>query len=101
VPDEQARHWVVEPPAPGEISLHIALGDGVQLTPEQETALVELVRSLETDDAEVVGHSPTGCTRLSRCPDLMCEPLCEQVRCSLSNVGQGWNVMGTFGSSPT
>jgi hypothetical protein len=98
--DDGVRHWIVEPPAPGDISLRLALGDGAHLTAEQETALVALVQSLEADDAEVTGHSPTGCGNHSRCPELMCEPLCEQVRCNLSNVGQSWNVMGTFGSTP-
>lgn len=94
--DDDARRWVVEPPEPGEISLHMALGDGVQFTAEQETALVALVRTLEAGDAEVTGYE--GCKNLSRCPTLVCGPLCENVRCNLSNLSQGWNVMGTFGT---
>ena len=46
---------------PGEVSLHLAFGEGVQLTEEQEAAVSALLRSLEAVDAEVTG--------LAKCPE--------------------------------
>ncbi len=107
MPDETegGRQWIVEPPpAPGEVSLYLAVGDGADLTAEQEAALSALLRSLESGDAEVVGHSKN-CTRLSECLDLKCSKMtCNPLQCSsllrvAASTGasaQGWNLMGSF-----
>src|SRR5690348_11203531 len=101
-----ARRWVVDPPPqPGEISIHMACGDGIDLNPEQEAALGALLRSLEAGDAEVVGHSK-GCPKLSECLGLSCTKMsCNPLQCSsldrsIASTGTGgWNLMGTFGTS--
>ena len=99
--NEDERRWIVEPPlAAGEVSLHLAIGEGVTLTPEQEAALTELLRSLEFADAEVTGH--TKCTKQGVCDVLKCNPVvCSQLRCgTLSGVTSGagsWSLMGNFG----
>ena len=36
---DDVREWVVEPPAPGEVTLFMATGDGVELTDEQQAAI--------------------------------------------------------------
>jgi hypothetical protein len=65
-----------------EVSLYLAVGDGADLTAEQEAALSALLRSLESGDAEVVGHSKN-CTRLSECLDLKCSKMtCNPLQCS-------------------
>ncbi len=113
MPDEhEGRQWIVEPPpAPGEVSLYLAVGDGVDLTDEQQAALSELLRTLETGDAEVIGHGqpcPTraGCSEYSVCHPalqcgkvvcggLMCTSLSKSVTSSTTG-GTSWNLMGSF-----
>jgi hypothetical protein len=95
------RQWIVEPPGPGEVSLHMAFGDDVQLTPEQEEALGELLRTLEAGDAEVSGHAnakpcPTNCTKLE-CGNVVCTGLgCGTLEIKVAGIGM--TLMGTFGS---
>lgn len=98
------RQWIVEPPEPGEISLHMAFGEGVQLTKEQEAAVGELLRSLESVDAEVTGLAK--CSPQSTCNKLTCDPVVCQLKCgtlkmSLTDTpvsGASWNLMGSFGA---
>jgi hypothetical protein len=101
--DRGARQWIVEPPpAAGEVSIYVALGDGAELTAEQEVALGALLRALEVIDTEVVGHA--ACTGQTEC-----ELKCKTVRCSLDCApmtvkkvadapGTSWSLMGSFGS---
>ena len=111
MPDEnEGRQWIVEPPpAPGEVSLYMACGEGVELTHDQEAALSDLLRSLEVDDPEVIGHkecpSRAGCSEFSVCwPGLTCGKVsCGGLMCNLSGqkasaaAGPGsWNLMGSF-----
>ncbi len=97
------RRWIVEPPlAAGEVSLYVAIGEGVELTAEQEAALSELMRTLESDDAEVTGHAPC---KLSFCTDKSCKPVkCSVFNCSgltvswpVADSGGSWSLMGSFG----
>jgi hypothetical protein len=113
--DAQPRQWIVEPPpGPGEISLYFAAGEEVSLTPEQEAALAELLRTLERRDAEVTGfHTPEcpsyagGCGDISECFKLTCKPVsCALICLSLKGTGaasasvaSGWNLLGSFGTS--
>jgi len=103
--DKAGRQWIVEPPAAGEVTFHMAFGEGVELTEEQEAALSELMRTLESSDAEVTGHAHS-CSAYSVCTDKSCKP----VRCStfvchgltslpvnISAGGTAWNLMGSFG----
>lgn len=101
------RQWVVDPPpGPGEVSLYLAGGEGADLSPDQEAALSELLRTLESSDAEVVGHSKD-CPKLSECLDLSCGKVsCYPLQCSslVRAAGAGttssttsWSLMGSFG----
>lgn len=70
---EEKRHeWIVEPPGAGEIKLQLALGEGVELTDEQQAAVNELVQALERGEAEVVGHAMTHDCTLTCTPKLEC-----------------------------
>ena len=95
------RQWIVEPPEPGEVSVHLAFGEGVQLTKEQETAVGALLRSLEAVDAEVTGLAK--CPKQAVCDSLTCDPVnCTSLKCgtlksSLQITAGSWNIMGTFG----
>ena len=95
MPDEgqPERQWIVEPPGPGEISLHMALGEGVELTEEQESAVRALVNSLESRDPEVTGHAIAECLRLHQCGAFT---LCPKEAAAADH----WNIMGTFGTRP-
>ena len=53
--DREDRAWVVGPPGPGEVVIHLVGGDDVEITDEQEAAIAALIESFEAD-AEVVGH---------------------------------------------
>ncbi len=92
------RQWIVEPPGPGEVSLHMAFGEGVQLTKEQEAAVAELLRTLEAEDAEVTGHAR--CTQQASCTRLTCDPVVCNLKCgtlkALTQGGGSWNLMGSF-----
>src|SRR5256885_2140021 len=104
MPDEEegARRWIVEPPGPGEVAFHLSIGEGVELTEEQEQALSDFVKSLETSDAEVTGHGKTGpcawkCTDHSckpvKCATLICDGLTSELTAS---AGGSWSLMGSF-----
>jgi len=105
MPDEASRQWIVEPPAPGEVTFHVAVGEGVDLTEEQERALSEFVRSLEQGDAEVTGHATAGkCSAYAHCTDKTCKPVrctvfdCDVLKSGLTaGSGQAWSLMGTIG----
>ncbi len=107
MPDENQaeRRWIVEPPpAAGEVSLYLALGDDVDLTDEQQAALGALLRSLEAHDAEVTGLDsscpkdditwcqPLQCSRVV-CGTLVCWPLSKALGATASS---GWSLMGSF-----
>ncbi len=104
--DDEDRTWIVEPPAPGQISLYLAFGNEVQLTSEQEEALNGLIHALETADAEVTGFAPK-CPKQGTCAKLTCTPVnCPNLSCGVFStttkfeIGGGWNLMGTFGDVP-
>jgi hypothetical protein len=79
-------------------------GDGVELTEEQEAALSELTRALESRDAEVTGYAVAGkCGAFAECTNKSCKP----VRCSTlvchgltsqlaAGSGSTWSLMGSF-----
>jgi len=114
VPDDNdGRQWIVEPPpAPDEVSLYLAVGDGVEFTDEQEAALSALLRSLEVDDAEVIGYgqpcpSRAGCSEYSvchpalqcgkvTCGGLICTSLSLKAAASAGSGSVSWDLMGSF-----
>ena len=103
---QHERRWIVEPPAVGEVSLYLAGGDGVTLTPEQEAALSALLRSLEVADAEVTGHAgicdaltttPTNCIKL-KCTKVTCGLWCQPLTAvsGAAAGSSGWDIVGSF-----
>lgn len=52
---EQDLQWLTQPPAPGEVRLHVALGEGAQLSPEMHDALERLVRAVQAEQQDVQG----------------------------------------------
>jgi len=101
MPDEGGRAWIVEPPAAGEVSFSLELGEGAELTSEQEAALGELIARLGSRDAEVAGFSE-GCPKAMGCWGLKCGKvicsvlICDELGKALTASG-GMTVMGTFG----
>lgn len=106
MPDQdEGGRWIVAPAGPGEISLHMAFGEGVELTGDQQEALGKLLRSLEARDQEVTGHAMG-----ESCPSLICSlggcgklGSCDVLRPCGAFSGQragtgtrGWNLIGTF-----
>ena len=91
VSEEQRREWVVKPPGAGEVMLQLAIGEGVELTDEQQTAVNELVHALERGEAEVVGHSMVHDCTLSCQPTLECGGTLV-----VKQTGSQWSMFGTF-----
>jgi hypothetical protein len=79
---QQDLRWLLEPPAPGAIQLHIAVGEGTELTPEAREAIDNLVRMIQRDDTRGFAAGPRltmaadcdiNCLPLSRChPEYTC-----------------------------
>jgi len=104
---EPAGGWVVgPPPAAGEISLFVAVGEGVELSPQQEDALGQLLGALEAADAEVVGLGSPACPKnvVTGCDPLSCSTvICKSLVCwklnpkaAAASAG-GFTISGTFG----
>lgn len=53
-PPEDLR-WLLEPPAPGEVHVHVAVGEGAQLTPEVREAIEQLLTRLHEAESDVSG----------------------------------------------
>jgi len=64
--------WVLQPP-PGKVYMHVAIGQGAQLTPRVEAALEQLIRRLQQADVEGVA-SPCfpRCPALKACGEFEC-----------------------------
>jgi hypothetical protein len=101
MPDDDSRAWVIAPPATGEVSFSLELGEGAELTREQEEALSEFISCLEHREAEVAGYVCTplsGCTRL-RCGTVSCGVLiCDTLTKRVAPSG-GMTIVGTFGAA--
>lgn len=96
--DDAGRRWVVDPPRPGEVSLHMAFGEGVDLTDEQKAAVSELLRALEARDPEVTGHAIDAECSGKRCKPVKCNGLvCSGLKAVVaSQATDSWNLMGSF-----
>jgi hypothetical protein len=67
--------WVLKPPGPGEVHLHIAVGDGVEMTGEVRQAIERLLDALQQE--EVQGFRKGGapkCPELADCTGYWCRP---------------------------
>lgn len=93
----EGRRWLLQPPAAGELQIHVAVGERTELTPRLREALEALVSMLL--QAEVQGYaapcSPL-CPMLQECPRFNCDgyhnckflssyPCLADVRCQITN----------------
>jgi hypothetical protein len=67
----EESHWLVEP-SPGEAHIHVAVGEGAEITSELRSALESLVGALQQE--EVVGYARK-CEERQNCSPLgTCHP---------------------------
>ena len=72
---EQEYRWLLEPPGVGEVHIHVAVGEGAQLTPAIRDALESLASAIEENDAQGFLLSTSGCPILVSCaPRNLCNP---------------------------
>jgi hypothetical protein len=76
---DEERRFLLDPPGPGEISLHIAEGNGVEVTAELQAAFAALVEGLR-------GGEVQGYVYDAACPE-------KRVTC-LHNGSCGWEQVG-------
>jgi hypothetical protein len=57
--------WLLRPPDPGHVHLHVRIGEGVELTQEQRSALEALTKAFYEEEVEGFGM---------RCRPEHCEP---------------------------
>lgn len=62
-------NWLLSPPAPGQIHVHIEMGSEVELSPEARAAIETLVSRIQDD--EVSGFMQ-GCKSLDNCTSFHC-----------------------------
>jgi len=73
---DEGPRWLLRPPEAGEVRLHIALGEGRELTPEARVALDQLIAALyQQDVASFVAACTPQCDDLRSCPRVSCTPL--------------------------
>lgn len=86
--------WLLEPPAPGQIHVHIEVGSDVDLSPEARAAIEKIMEQIQDD--EVTGFaqkcgSLNACTgyycQLGKCTPLEKWPTClAYVHCAIANL---------------
>lgn len=97
--DAEGLRWLLEPPAAGELHLHVAVGEGTELTPQLRAALEQLMSTLQ--QADVQGYMATcspRCPMLQECTNFSCDgyhncksltnfPCLADVHCRIGNLG--------------
>jgi hypothetical protein len=68
--------WLVDPPGPGQVSVQVALGEGVELSDEQRGLLDALLASLQQVDEEVAGFT-------NPCTIVACKPMEITMPCAM------------------
>lgn len=82
------RTWLLEPPGPGEVRIHVQVGEGAELDESQRAAVEALVSSLY--ESEVEGYAMA-----QACRPLLCKPritncaadFCGDFSCEISRTG--------------
>ena len=74
--------WLLQPPQPGQIHLHVAVGEGTQLSPELQEALEQLLRTLQETEADVSAYC-----RLITCTSLSTQPCWWRGTCNICRLG--------------
>jgi hypothetical protein len=92
--------WLLEPPQPGTVNLHIQLGDDVELSPAARDALERLIGELNGDEVEGFAHglscptvwddcNPFTCN-LTNCQPLTSRPCAYDMDCKVTEFGRGF-----------
>ncbi len=67
--------WIIGPPAPGEVIVHVAVDEHAQLTPELSRAIDGLVQALHQDEVAGYGAADPRVSRIVVCdPKGACKP---------------------------
>ena len=71
---EETR-WIIGPPGPGEVTIHLAVDEHAQLTPELRRAIDGLVQALHQDEVSGYGQVDPIVRRIVVCdPKGACRP---------------------------
>ena len=67
--------WIIGPPGPGEVAIHLAVDEHAQLTPELRQAIDGLVEALHQDEVAGYGEVDPRVRRIVVCdPKGSCRP---------------------------
>ena len=64
---QEQHRWLLEPPATGDVHVHIEAAEGTELTPEALAAVAALTRALAAPEVAGYACSITGCTTVHTC----------------------------------
>jgi hypothetical protein len=91
----EGSSWLLEPPAAGEVHLHISIGEGTELTPEIQAALDQLMAAVHQEDvagfaagcwpkcSDLKNCTTMECQSLSNCVPLTSKPCAADVSCKI------------------
>jgi hypothetical protein len=78
----EGRRWLVEPPASGEITFQMSMGDQAEVTPEVQAAFEQLVQALRGNDVQGFVYDPKCTTKNVTCsPNYACTVESQQPHC--------------------
>jgi hypothetical protein len=67
--------WIIGPPAPGEVTIHIAVDESAELTPELRRAIDGLMQALHQDEVSGYAMTDSPIRRIRVCDvDGKCQP---------------------------
>jgi hypothetical protein len=72
---DEGLRWLLAPPAAGEVHLHIAIGEGTELTPEVQAALDQLMAAVQQEDVAGFAACWPKCSDLQNCTTMECQSL--------------------------
>ena len=88
--------WLLEPLGPGEVRVHVSVGDDVELTPEFRATLDELLAQLQSSDVAGFGMCTSldsctnyTCVNLGDCQPLTNKPCFADMHCKVASFGGG------------
>jgi len=96
-PGHDEERWLLEPPRANEVQIHVATGEGAQVSPEIVQDLERLISRLQSADADVEGFRtlpPCGeletcstfdCT-LGKCVPLSNKPCLANIKCRIESI---------------
>ena len=96
-PERHEARWLLQPPGPNEIQIHVAVGEGAEVSPEFRKELEGLITRLMTPEEDVQGFRtlpPCGeleeCKRfdcsLGKCQSLLYQPCLANIQCRIQSI---------------